>query len=190
LALGGSTGVDVQSGFASFEAATNMPGVEVKGKSNALSAHVDLSRDDNNLLIEQIKATLPVKSLATGMKVRDEHMRKYIFTAADGSEPDLQFIAAPIRCPAGSHEFTCEIAGSMSIRGVARPFSMQLRVKEQSGSLPVFHASGDAILKLSDYGIEPPSQFGVKPANQVKFHVDFNAKGTASLSASTTGGTR
>jgi polyisoprenoid-binding protein YceI len=181
--------VEVQSGLASFEAPTNMPGVEVKGKSNALSAHVDMTRENNTLVLQQIKATLPVKSLATGMKVRDEHMRKYIFTTADGKEPDLQFTAEPVTCPEAVHEFTCSISGTFSMRGVARPISMQLHVKEQGGSAPAFRATGDAIVKLSDYGIDPPSQFGVKPSNEVKFHLDFTAKQTVDV-ASSLGGSR
>src|SRR5262249_18378789 len=125
--------VEVQSGTASFDATTNMPGVEVKGKSNALSAHVDITRENNNLILQQIKATLPVRSLATGMKVRDEHMRKYIFATADGNEPDLEFSSNSVTCQgATSHEFSCALTGTLSIRNVAKPFSMQLHVKEQS----------------------------------------------------------
>jgi polyisoprenoid-binding protein YceI len=176
--------VEIQSGQASFEATTNMPGVEVKGKSNALSAHADVVRDNNNFVLQQIRATLPVKSLATGMKVRDEHMRKYVFTTADGKEPDLTFTADPVTCTAAAaHEFTCPLAGSFSIRGVARPFTMQLRVKEQGGSTTVYRAAGDAVLRLSDYGIDPPSQFGVKPSNEVNFHIDFSAKTTVAVSS-------
>ena len=180
--------VEIQSGMVSFEATTNMPGVEVKGKSNALSAHVEIARDNNSLVLQEIRATLPVKTLATGMKVRDEHMRKYIFATADGKEPDLQFRADPVSCQnAASHEFNCPISGTFSMRGVERPFSMQLRVKEQGG-FAAFRAAGDAVLKLSDYGIEPPSQFGVKPSNEVKFHLDLSAKQTLAVSSNTEGG--
>jgi len=187
---GSSAAIEVQAGIASFEATTNVPGVEVKGKSNALTAHADLVRDNNNLVVQKLQATVPVKSLATGMKVRDEHMRKYIFTTPDGQEPDLLFTAEPVTCPLGAaHEFTCTIAGSLSIRGAARPFSMQLRVREQGGSAPVYKAAGDAIVKLSDYGIERPSQFVVKPADEVKFHLDFTAKQTVAVS-SNLGGAR
>ena len=119
------------------------------------------------------------------MKVRDEHMRKYIFTTADGKEPDLEFAADAVNCtPAAAHEFTCPVSGSFSIRGVARPFTMQLRVKEQGGSTASYRASGDASVKLSDYGIDPPSQFGVKPTDDVKFHLEFNAKQTVAMSSS------
>ena len=119
------------------------------------------------------------------MKVRDEHMRKYIFTTSDGREPDLEFAAEMVTCPTSStaHEFTCPVAGSLSIRGVAKPFTMQLHVKEQGGSMTAYRASGDAIVKLSDYGIDAPSQFGVKPSHDVKFHLDFSGKQTVAMSS-------
>jgi len=117
----------------------------------------------------------PRISMYIGMGLRDEHMRRYIFTTSNGQEPDLEFTADTVACsPAGAREFTCPITGSFSVRGIARPFTVQLRVKEQGTS--GFRAAGDTILKLSDYGIEPPSQFGVKPSNEVKLHLDFTGK--------------
>jgi polyisoprenoid-binding protein YceI len=191
MAAGGPpAAIEIQSGMVSFEAPTNMPGVEVKGKSNALTAHVGILRDGDNLSLLQIRAGVPVRSLATGMKVRDEHMRRYIFTAPDGSEPDLVFTSDPVNCTAaGVREFMCTLVGSLSIRGIARPFTMELHTREQGGSVPSYHATGDAVVKLSDYSIEPPSQFGVKPANEVRFHLDFNAKQAVNVS-SNLGGAR
>jgi polyisoprenoid-binding protein YceI len=171
-----SAAIQIESGAASFNAGTTVPGVEVKGKSNALTANVELLRSDTGLLLQHIDATLPVKSLATGMKVRDEHMRKYIFTSADGQEPDIRFTSDTATCPAAAsaHAYSCSLAGRLFVRGVSRPFEINLRVKEQSGS--VFRAEGDGIVKLSDYGIDAPTQFGVKILDGVKFHIDFIAK--------------
>src|SRR5438046_1948135 len=81
------------SGTTEFEAPTNMPAVSVKGKSSATQGRVTVSRAPEGMLLEHIDASLPIKSLTTGMAVRDEHMRKLIFTAADGHAPDLPFEA-------------------------------------------------------------------------------------------------
>src|SRR5262245_41698987 len=74
----GITDVQIESGSVVFEASTNVPGIEVKGKSTALSGEARVFREDNALRVEQIRVSLQVKSLGTGMKLRDEHMRKYI----------------------------------------------------------------------------------------------------------------
>ncbi len=169
--------LEIESGIATFQASTNMPGVEVKGKSGAMVAQVELSRDSTRLILQRVTASVPVKSLATGMKVRDEHMRRSIFTTPDGQEPDLQFKAETGTCTASGsgHEFTCPLAGNLTIRGVARPLNITLHVKEQ-GSAGSLHAAGDGMVKLSDYAIEPPSQFGAKPSNDVKFHLEFTGR--------------
>lgn len=109
------------------------------------------------------------------MKVRDEHMRKYIFQDASGEVPDLRFTAESATCPAAAHAFECPVAGEFQMRGVSHRFQIALRVKQQSDTS--FHVEGDGILKLTDYGIEPPSQFGVKMLNEVKFHLDFKTSG-------------
>jgi polyisoprenoid-binding protein YceI len=178
----GPVKLDVDSGTASFESTTNVPGIEVKGKSAALSAHVKVTRDANGFAVDEIDATIPVKSLATGMKLRDEHMRKYIFTTAGGQTPDLRFEAGAATCPSSTRGFVCKLAGNLTIRGVSRPAELTLQAKEQSGSTLGFRVEGEGVVKLSDYGISAPSQFGVTPANEVKFRLEFSARQRSTVS--------
>ena len=56
---------------------------------------------------------------------------------------------------------------------MSHAFTLPLKIKDEGAQ---FRASGDAVVKLSDYGIEQPSQFGVKSANEVQLHLDFVAK--------------
>jgi polyisoprenoid-binding protein YceI len=165
------------SGTATFRSSTNVPGIEVTGTSNALTAKAEVQGTSGGLIVENVEATVPVKSLATGMKIRDEHMRKYIFATSGGEEPDLYFNAANASCPVAgvAQGFACQMLGNLSIRGVARPFAINLKVKEQAGALS-FRVAGDGIVKLSDYGISPPTQFGVKPVDKVEIHLDFTSR--------------
>src|SRR6267143_1186960 len=71
--------VEIESGTASFRVPTNMPGLQVDGKSHALRGRVVVLRSESGFLLQQIEASIPVKSLVTGISVRDEHMRKQIF---------------------------------------------------------------------------------------------------------------
>jgi polyisoprenoid-binding protein YceI len=125
-------------------------------------------------LLEQIEAAVPVKTLLTGIVLRDEHMRKYIFTRSDGRVPDVRFVAGAAACAkVSANESTCRLAGDLVIRGTARPFALELRVTEDGGS---FHASGEGIVKLSTYGIERPSQLGVTTADEVRLRLNFTAR--------------
>ena len=72
-----------------------------------------------------------------------------------------------------SNEFSCQVSGTLAIRGVARPFSIPLKIRAEGAA---FRATGESTVKLSDYGIEQPSQFGVKTADEIQLHIEFSAK--------------
>jgi polyisoprenoid-binding protein YceI len=168
------TPVEVRGGTCSFEVGTNVPALNVHGKSTALEGRVRVRRGSEGPVLEQIEAVLPVKTLETGLGLRDQHMRKYIFTTDDGQTPDVRFVADKATCSKQSgNESTCQVTGDLVIRGTARPFTIALKVIEDSGS---FRASGDSVVKLSTYGIPQPSQLGVKTLDEVKVRLDFTAR--------------
>jgi polyisoprenoid-binding protein YceI len=168
--------IAVQGGTAVFVANTNVAAVSIKGKSTALVAKLSMRRVAEGLQLEHIDASLSVKTLATGMGLRDTHMRKYIFTTADGQVPDLHFEGANATCSGSAKDTTCQVAGMLSIRGIARPFILPLKIREDGAG---FKASGNGVVKLSAYGIEQPSELGVKMTDDVQLHFDFAAKPVA-----------
>lgn len=171
---GASTPIEVRGGTATFDVGTNVPALSVKGKSTALEARGRVRPAPDGPQIEQIEATVPVKTLETGMGLRDDHMRKYVFTTPDGQTPDVKFAAKNAKCQkAGQHESTCDVSGELSIRGTARPFTLALKVKEDNGE---YRASGDGVVKLSAYGIPQPSQLGVRTDDEIKLRLDFTAR--------------
>ena len=129
-----------------------------------------------------------VQTLSTGLGLRDEHMRKYIFTTGDGKLPDLTFVADRTACaPAAAGESTCKVSGQLAIRGTTRPFAIALKVNKAGDS---YRAAGDGTLKLSAYGIAQPSQFGVTTTDEVKLHLEFTAKPGPTQIAGLSGGQR
>lgn len=172
----------VDGGIATFVSPTNVSAISVKGKSNALHAEATVRHTADGLQIEHIAATLPVKSLVTGMGLRDEHMRKYVFTTSDGQTPDLRFEGQNVACKVA----VCQITGTLTIRGVGHAFTLPVKIKEDGSQ---FKASGEGTVKLSDYGIEQPSQLGVKSTNEVQLHLEFVAK-PASARMASNGGVR
>ena len=167
--------VEVRGGTASFEAGTNVAAISVHGKSSELGARASVREGSTGLALEGVEVTLPVKSLETGMGLRDEHMRKLVFTNPDGSVPDVKFVSNEATCApdAGKKQATCTVAGNLAIRGLKRPFTMTLLVSHDGAA---FRAAGDGLVKRSAYGIEQPTQFGVKMHDEVKLHLDFTAR--------------
>src|SRR3977135_100217 len=72
--------VTVENGVATFYVPTNITAIEVSGKSTAGQARVKDRQDGHAMTLQHIEAWMPIKSLNTGMGLRDEHMRKHIFT--------------------------------------------------------------------------------------------------------------
>jgi polyisoprenoid-binding protein YceI len=161
-------------GTATFQSATSVPMVSIHGKSNALAGRARIRHEGNSLVVEQLEAVVPVRTLSTGMGLRDQHMRKHVFTTPDGTLPDMRFVADRVVCagPGGATR-TCQLSGELTIRDTARPFEMALDVKSAGAE---FRATGDGIAKLSTYGIPAPSQLGVTTMDDVKLHVDFVVK--------------
>ena len=103
--------VEVLGGTATFDAGTNISAINVHGKSTNLGGRAQIRQAGDVITIEQMEARLPVKTITTGMGLRDEHMRKYVFTAGDGQTPDLKFTGDRADCasaPGGGGESICK----------------------------------------------------------------------------------
>jgi polyisoprenoid-binding protein YceI len=167
--------VEVRGGTASFDAATNVSTISVHGKSSHLEARATVRDGSDGLALKAVEATLPAKSLVTGIGLRDEHMRKLVFTGADGSVPDITFVSRVVTClpDAAKRQAACTVSGDLAIRGLLRPFTMLLTVRRDGAG---FRAAGDGIVRLSAYGIPQPSQLGVRTRDDVTLHLDFTAQ--------------
>ena len=173
---GNSFWLEVKRGIVSFQAVTNVSAINIHGQSSAVQGQARVHREAAQLVVEEVQAIIKIDTLTTGMSLRDEHMRKNIFAAGDGKIPDLQFTGGTTNCPLpDGKETVCKYPGKLSIRGVDRPVVLTVKLKNE-GTAESFRASADATVKLSDYGIERPSQLGVTVADEVKIHLDLFGK--------------
>lgn len=180
-----SDAVEVRGGTATFAVDTNVSAISVHGKSTALTARLRWRQAPDGPVLEGIDAAVPVKSLNTGMGMRDEHMRKHVFTTEDGQVPDLRFTADKSACSKFvARQSTCDLSGSLVIRGTARPFTIAMKLTEDGDSI---RAIGDGAVTLSAYGIERPSQLGVTTSDDVKLRFDLTAKVAGSRAVATKG---
>jgi polyisoprenoid-binding protein YceI len=133
-----------------------------------------LREGNDGLVIEQVEAMVPIESLTTGLRLRDEHMRKYIFTTSAGEIPDLRFSSSSVTCPpAAEAPSGCVLPGELAVRGTPRPFSVALKISRKG---PAFRVIGEGMVKLADYSIPAPSQLGVRTDEEVKVHLDFTTR--------------
>jgi polyisoprenoid-binding protein YceI len=184
-----AVGMEIERGTVSFEVRTNIAAVRVHGKSDAVIARAQLVSGPEGMVLEQISASVAAASLKTGLSLRDEHMRKYIFTTADGQVPDVRFSGGRTEClkTGSGQRFACTVSGTLVIRDTAKPFTIVLTIDEEDGNL---RASGDGIVRLSTYGIDRPSQLGVRTTDEVKLKLEFSVRRPAAQVAVRAGGDR
>jgi len=183
---GRQVAIPVEAGLVTFDVATNISAVSVHGKSGSVRGLVRARVGDGQLFLEEVLAALPVDALTTGMSLRDEHMKKYIFTTSDHQTPELRFKGQKLACPMNSNSgAVCQATGNMTIRGVEKPLTLSLKVKVAGSA---YRAVGDGSIKLSDYGIERPSQFGVRCADDVRIHIEISGRESVESAAPRTGG--
>ncbi len=162
--------ISVASGTASFKSGTN-GGITVAGTSKKLSASAAITRTGDQLQITGISASIPAHSFESGIKMRDEHTVKYIFTKADGSVPDIAFTAPESTCPLTG---TCKLAGNLSVRGNTAPFVLNLSIKSQGADYSV---TADGTVLLSALQIPRPKELIVQSNDNVDIRLSFTAKG-------------
>jgi polyisoprenoid-binding protein YceI len=100
-------------------------------------------------------------SLATGVAGRDENMREHLDAK---THPDIRFVVSRFHPAADGIDVAKrtargEIEGTMSIRGASKTFRMPIRVEVDAQQRVVL--TGQAPLRLSDYGVPVPSQLGL-----------------------------
>ncbi|MFN7670092.1 MAG: YceI family protein, partial [Planctomycetota bacterium] len=100
-------------------------------------------------------------TLATGVEGRDDNMRDHLDTKnhAEIRFRLDRFKAAPDGLDAANQKVRGEVSGTMTIRGQSKPFAMPVAVEVDAQKRVV--VTGQAPLKLSDYGVPVPSQLGL-----------------------------
>jgi len=96
--------------------------------------------------------TLPVRALQS----EHDKMNKLMWESLDAAKhPDLTFALESARLQgAGGANAKVEVKGSLTVAGVARPIALVLDVRRDGNRLL---ASGELPLKMSDFGIKPPT---------------------------------
>ena len=128
-----------------------------------------LERDGANLKSLELK--IPVMALKTGMEIRVKHMRERVFTAADGKLPDIVFKAKESTCQAPKDGVSaCEVKGSLSIRGVEKPYVCAVNLKNGN------QVEGHVSLDVTDFGVTPAQLAYEAIKVNPKVVLDFSVK--------------
>lgn len=123
------------------------------------------------------KVSCVASTLVTGVEGRDSNMWEHLDTQ---KHPNIEFTIARFelsRADVAKEEVDGTIHGQMSIHGKVRDVQMPVTVRLDSSKRVL--VEGQMPLKLTDYGIEVPSQLGgtIKMEDEVKVWIALRARG-------------
>ena len=152
----------------------------IHGVTNQVSGYAYVDEESGN---HKVSISIPVKSMKTGITMRDEHMlgKKWM---NEKKFPLITFESTKIVQIKGETD-TFDISGVLTIHGVSR----NVKLKGTSIKIPakkslekmgyvgdMIHLKIDIPIELSDYGIiVPGGLLGVKMSNRLD--IDFNVFG-------------
>ena len=148
-----------------------------------------LSVDMKNPSASRGTISVPVSSIRTGNKVRDEHLQSDKWLDA-ANHPDIRFEIVTLkfdkRSPrAGGFKLEGEVTGKLTIKGTTRTVKAPVRIGyiESNDKLRRAYIKGNAIrirtkfdVVLADFGIKAPDHLGPKLADTVQVSVKLTGE--------------
>ena len=147
---------------------SDAPLQNIVGKSNAVVGYAVAGPKDSPARLAGGRWILPVKSLATGIPLRDEHLAGDHWLDAE-KHPAIEFVLEKtenietVKSGADFATYTATLVGTMELHGVKKPMRVEkakisfLRASEKTASI----APGDLVfiqcgyeVKLSDFGVK------------------------------------
>jgi len=140
--------------------------VEVNGP-NAISALFTGEKG-----VKTVQVTVPAERIDCGNGTMNDHMRKALKVA---ESPTITFALTGYDVAKEADGIGGTINGTLDLGGVKKPISLQANGTSEAG---VLHVTGVYPLRMTDYGLKPPSlMFGrIKVAETVKVGFDLLLK--------------
>jgi predicted outer membrane repeat protein len=143
--------------------ASGPAGMKIVGQTS------DLDIDDQGA---RIVIKVPLRNLATGISLRDDHMRNKYLQVGSFPNAELSVDRATIHFPNGDGTSSGDASGTMAIHGKTKNVSFHYNIARTGGAL---HVGGTTKLDIRDYGIDVPSYLGVTVKPDIDVEVQFTA---------------
>jgi polyisoprenoid-binding protein YceI len=140
--------------------------VEVKG-ANAIPGLLTGEKD-----VKAVQVPVPAEKMDCGNGKMNDHMRNALKVS---ESPTITFNLTDYDVTKNAEGIAGKINGTLDLGGVKKPISLQANGTSEGGML---HVTGVYELRMSDYGLKPPSlMFGrIKVGDAVKVGFDLLLK--------------
>lgn len=130
----------------------------------------DLSLNDEG---STLTVTVALSRLATGIGLRDSHMREKYLEVAKYPDARLVVSRSVLRIPTDGAQADADAPGELSLHGAKRKVTFHYHADRSAGKI---HVTGTVHLDMRDYAISVPSYLGVTVKSGVDVSADFMAK--------------
>jgi hypothetical protein len=122
--------------------------------------------------LKTVRVTVPAESMNCGNGTMNEHMRKALKVS---ETPTITFELTDYDVTTNADGIAGTINGTLDLGGVKKAISLKAKGKSEGGML---HVDGVYDLRMTDYGLKPPSlMFGrIKVGETVKVNFDLLLK--------------
>jgi polyisoprenoid-binding protein YceI len=113
--------------------------------------------------------SVPVNRFDCGIGAMNRHFRETLHGAA---HPVIEFRLATYEVELGTPAPTAHLTGELMIAGVRRPVTVSAALRaDSSGAL---HVQGTYVVRMTDFGVQPPRRFGglLRVHDRVTVHFD------------------
>ncbi len=139
-------------------------GFSLEGKTHQLRVE-----DDGTLL----RVIVPLAGLQTGISLRDRHMREKYLEVEKYPDAVLELPWSAVKLPEDGRTSEGTAPGKMSLHGQSHDVQVRYRIARTGNH---YQVTGTVPLKITDYGIDIPSYFGITVQPDVEASASFTAE--------------
>lgn len=167
-----------QKGTVSFRAIGKPAFLKIDGKGEGPTGNIQV--EGNKMSGEM---TFALKTLDTGIELRDEHMKDKYLKIKESPTATLKFSNQELNTAFDTSAMQLKgpaIKATLTLNKVSKELSVDWKSENKGSELLV---TSNFSIKLSDYNIEIPEYAGIKVADEVKVEVQstLSANSTAAL---------
>jgi polyisoprenoid-binding protein YceI len=123
----------------------------------AVTADFDVPGADlDKAVLTKLAVSVPVDQLSSGEKGLDKNMRK---TLKGEAFPLIRFEStAPVTLETAGAGTQARVPGRLSVAGVTKEVTIEAELRREGDAIT---AAGHQVVKMTDYGVRPPTMMGV-----------------------------
>jgi polyisoprenoid-binding protein YceI len=147
--------------------ASGPAGMKIEGTTSDLK----VAEADGNVVVN-----VPLGNLATGIALRDQHMKEKYLEVGKYPEAILTITRSALHVPAaGGERLTADAPGTLKLHGQSRPVTVHYDASPDATGVAV---NGRFHLRMDDFGITIPSYLGVTVKPDVDVTAAFHVVGS------------